>query len=154
MCGTDSKRVGGDVFMMIFIGLLFSLIGFGVLGSSISAVFKVRRRLAVSVKAMGNVFGFGKIMGRNGYLYCPQVEFQISNGQIFKFQSEIGTQPPAYQIGQPVQIVYQRTNPHIAEIDSATALWLAPGCLSLMGLMFLFIGFVLFGFGVLVEIKN
>ncbi len=140
--------------MMIFVGLLFSLIGFGVLGNGIFSVFKVRRQLASSVKATGKVIGLGEIMGKDGYLYCPQVEFQIPNGQTFRFQSKVGTQPPSYRVGQQVQVVYQMTNPNQAEIDSLTALWFLPGCMSLMGLAFLFMGFILFGFGVLVQIKT
>jgi Protein of unknown function (DUF3592) len=140
--------------MMIFVGLLFSLIGFGVFGSGIFSVFKVRRQLDVSGKATGKVIGFGQIMGKSGYLYCPQVEFQIPNGQAVRFQSELGTQPPAYQVGQQVRVVYQMTNPNKAEIDSAMALWFAPGCMSLLGLAFVVMGFILFGFGVLIQIKT
>ncbi len=140
--------------MMIFVGLLFSLIGFGVLVCGIFAVFKVRRQLAGSGKATGKVVGFGQIAGKSGYLFCPQVSFQIPDGQMFRFQSEVGTQPPSYQVGQQVQIVYQMTNPNKAEIDSAMALWFAPGCMSLLGLAFFVIGFILFGFGVLIQFKT
>ena len=140
--------------MLIFIGLLFFLIGIAVVISGILAMFKVRRQLASSVRATGKVIGFGRIQGKSGYLYCPQVMFQIPNGQTIRFQSETGSQPPAYNVGQEVQVVYQTTNPNKAEIDSAMALWFAPGCMTLMGLAFLFMGIVLFGFGVLVQIKS
>ncbi|HRH46519.1 MAG TPA: DUF3592 domain-containing protein [Pyrinomonadaceae bacterium] len=140
--------------MLIFIGLLFILIGFAVVVSGIFATLKVRRQIAGSAKATGKVVGFGRIQGQRGYLYCPQVEFQIPNGQTIKFQSEVGSQPPAYNIGQQVEVVYQTANPSKAEIDSMTALWFAPGCLSLMGLVFLLLGIVLFGFGVLIQIKS
>ena len=140
--------------MLIFIGLLFFLIGFGVLIGGIFSVFKVRRQFAHSAKATGKVFSFGKISGQHGFLYCPQVEFQTPNGQTFRFQSETGTQPPAYQVGQQVQVVYQITNPNQAEINSAMALWFAPGCMLLMGLAFTGLGLILFGFGVLIQIKT
>lgn len=140
--------------MLIFIGLLFILIGFAVLLGGIFSILKVRRQLAGSAKATGKVVGFGTIQGQRGYLYCPQVEFQIPTGQTIKFQSEVGSQPPAYNIGQQVQVVYQTSNPSKAEIDSAMALWFAPGCMSLMGLAFLFMGVVLFGFGLLILFKN
>src|SRR5687767_4418213 len=104
--------------MMIFVGFLFFLIGLGILISGIFAVFKVRRQLAGSAKATGKILAFGKITGRRGYLYCPQVEFLIPNGQAFRFQSEFGTQPPSYTVGQQVKVVYQTANPNQAEIDS------------------------------------
>lgn len=140
--------------MLIFIGLLFILIGIAVVISGILAMLKVRRQLAGSAKAMGTVIAFGRIQGKSGYLYCPQVEFAIPSGQIIKFQSELGSQPPAYNVGQQVEVVYTVTNPNKAEIDSMMALWFAPGCMSLMGLAFLFLGIVLFGFGVLVQFKS
>lgn len=140
--------------MLIFIGLLFILIGFGVVVSGIFAILKVRRQFAGSAKATGKVIAFGRIQGQRGYLYCPQVEFQIPTGQTIRFQSEAGSQPPAYQVGQQVEVVYQAANPHKAEINSMMALWFAPGCMSLMGLLFLFVGIVLFGFGVLIQVKG
>lgn len=140
--------------MLIFIGLLFILIGLGILVSGIFALFKVRRQLAVSVKTTGKVFAFGRIQGKSGYLYCPQVEFAIPNGQTIKFQSEVGSQPPAYKVGQQVEVVYQITDPQKAEINSAMALWFAPGCMLLMGLLFSVLGTILFGFGVLIQFGN
>lgn len=140
--------------MLIFIGLLFVLIGFAVVISGIFAILKVRRQLAGSAKATGKVVSFGRIQGQRGYLYCPQVEFQIPNGQTIRFQSETGSQPPAYQVGQQVEVVYQIANPSKAEIDSMTALWFAPGCMLLMGVLFMFVGIVLFGFGVLIQVKS
>jgi Protein of unknown function (DUF3592) len=140
--------------MLILVGLLFILIGFAVVISGIFAMLKVRRQLAGSAKATGKVFGFGRIQGKSGYLYCPQVEFQIPNEQTIKFQSETGSQPPAYNVGQQVEVVYQIANPNKAEIDSMMALWFAPGCMLLMGLGFLLMGIVLFAFGVLVQIKS
>jgi hypothetical protein len=140
--------------MLIFIGLVFTLIGFGILISGIFAIFKVRRQLAGSAKAMGKVLALGTISGQRGYLYCPQVEFAIPNGQTFRFQSEVGSQPPAYQVGQPVRVVYQITSPTKAEIDSPANLWFAPGCMLLMGLSFSFLGLVLLSFGVFIQLKT
>ncbi len=140
--------------MLLFIGLLFLLIGFGVLISGIIAVFKVRREFSNSAETTGKVVDFGTIAGQRGKLYCPQVEFQIPNGQIFRFQSNLGTQPPSYNVGQQIEVIYQITNPIKAEINSKMTLWFAPGCMLLMGLVFSFLGLVLFGFGVLIQIKS
>jgi Protein of unknown function (DUF3592) len=137
--------------MMIFIGFVFFLIGIGLLISGIRAVFKVRRDLASSSKASGKVMAFGTINGKSGYLYCPQVEFAIPGGQTFRFQSETGSQPPSYSIGQQVEVVYQTANPNQAEINSVMALWFTPGCTVLMAVLFSLLGSALFGIGALVE---
>jgi Protein of unknown function (DUF3592) len=140
--------------MLIFIGLLFFLIGLAVLVSGLFAVFKVRGQIANSVKATGTVIAFGTIAGKSGYLYCPQVVFPIPGGRTIKFQSQTGTQPPSYNVGQKVQVVYEINNPQKAEIDSLMALWFAPGCMSLMGLLFSTLGLMLFGIGILVGFKT
>lgn len=138
--------------MLIFIGFLFSLIGIALLGYGIFNVFKVLRGLAESAKALGTVTGFGQQTGKSGYIYCPQIAFSIPNGQTLKFQSDLGTQPPSYKVGQKVQVVYKTVNPQQAEIDSAMAVWFAPGCLVVIALLFMFLGLSLFGIGVLVEV--
>ena len=130
------------------------MIGLAVLVSGIFSVFKVRRQLAGSANAAGTVISFGKQMGKSGYLYCPQVEFVIPNGQRVRFQSELGTQPPSYKVGQKVQVAYQITNPNQAEIDSAMALWFVPGCTIVMALGFTILGFMLFGVGVFVQLQT
>ncbi len=140
--------------MLIVIGLLFFLIGLGVFAGGIVSVFKVRRQLADSAKAAGTIVDFGKVMGKSGYLYCPQVSFLIPSGQTIRFQSETGTQPPAYTVGQQVRVVYQRNSPQCAEIDSLMAVWLVPGCMLVMSLGFGVLGLMLFGIGALITLNN
>ncbi len=136
------------------VGIIFFLIGLGLSVSGVFSIFKVRRQVADSVKTAGTVFGFGKIMGKSGYIYCPQVAFTDAKGRQIKFQSEVGSQPPAYNIGQKVQIIYQPNNPQKAEIDSVMSLWFVPGCTSALGLAFTFLGFVLFFVGILVHLNT
>lgn len=140
--------------MLIFIGFLFSLIGIGLLLYGIFNLYKVWRQLADSATADGTVIAFGTQAGKGGYIYCPQVAFSIPTGQNFKFQSNLGMQPPSYRIGEQVQVVYSKINPQQAEIDSATALWFVPGCMVLMALLFTVLGLSLFGVGVLVEFQK
>jgi hypothetical protein len=140
--------------MLIFVGLLFFLIGLGILVSGIFSVFKVRRQIRGSAKTRGKVTGFGSKMGQSGQIFCPQVEFVIPNGQTIRFQSAVGTQPPSYRIGQQVQVIYQISNPPQAEIDSAMTLWFVPGCMLLMGLLFSGLGLILSGIGILIQVKT
>jgi hypothetical protein len=136
------------------VGIIFFLIGLGVLVSGVFSIFKIRRQVADSVKTTGTVFGFGKSMGKSGYIYCPQVAFTDAHGRKIQFESEVGAQPPAYVIGQQVQIIYQQNNPQKAEIDSVTSLWFVPGCTTLMGLAFTFLGLVLFIVGIFVHLNT
>ena len=134
-----------------FVGLLFFLIGLALLVSAIFSILKTRRQIANSVKATGTVFNFGQITGKSGYLYCPQVVFADAAGQRIEFQSEIGSQPPAYTIGQQVPVIYQKNNSRQAEIDSLMSLWFTPGCTLAIAVVFTLLGPVLFVLGILVH---
>jgi hypothetical protein len=133
------------------VGIIFFLIGLAALVSGIISVLKVRRQVAGSAKATGTVINFAKTMGRSGYLYCPQVDFADETGKRIGFQSKVGAQPPAYAVGQRVQVIYKRSNPLEAEIDSLASLWFAPGCMVLFSLAFTVLGLILFGVGLIVQ---
>jgi hypothetical protein len=140
--------------LVALVGTIFFLIGLGVLANGIFSVFKVRRQVADSVKTAGTVIGFGKTMGKSGFIYCPQVVFTDAAGRKIQFESEVGSQPPAYNVGQQVRIIYSRENPQKAEIDSLMSLWFVPGCMAAFGLVFLFLGFVLFMVGIFIQFKT
>jgi hypothetical protein len=136
------------------VGVIFFLVGLGLTASGISAIFRTRRRVAESAKAVGTVTGFGRRAGRRGWVYCPQVAFIDAGGRTVEFESEVGAQPPSFAVGQKVQIIYQKNNPQKAEIDSLTTLWLMPGCLVVMALVFMFLGLMLFVLGIFVHLKT
>ncbi len=140
--------------MVAFIGLVFFLIGLAVLASGIFSVLKIRRQIADSVKATGTVINFGRKTGKSGYVYCPQVAFADANGNRIEFQSEFGTQPPSYTIGQQVRVVYQKSDSRQAEIDSLATLWLAPGCMLAFAVVFTALGLVLFVLGIFIQQKS
>ena len=127
----------------IFVGLLFFVIGVVVLISGAVSVFKVRSRIASSLSADGLVTALATGMGRSGYLYYPLVQFRIPSGQTISFQSSVGSSGPGYSVGQQVKVLYDAHNPQEAEIDDSSSLWLVPGCMLAMGLVFTILGLVL-----------
>jgi len=127
----------------IFVGLLFFVIGLVVLIGSVVAILKTRSRIANSLSADGLVTAFATEMGRSGYLYYPVVQFKIPSGQTISFQSSVGTSRAGYSVGQQVKVLYDRRNPQEAEIDALSSLWLVPGCMLAMGLLFTILGLFL-----------
>src|SRR6267142_1908706 len=127
----------------IFVGLLFFVIGLVVLIGSVVAILKTRSRIANSLSADGLVTAFATEMGRSGYLYYPVVQFKIPSGQTISFQSSVGTSRPGYSVGQQVKVLYDGRNPQEAEIDALSSLWLVPGCMLAMGLLFTILGLFL-----------
>ncbi len=127
----------------IFVGLLFFVIGIGIVIASVVNFLKRRSQIAHSLPADGLVTAFATGMGRRGHLYYPLVEFKIPSGQMISFQSSVGTSRAGYSIGQQVKVLYDARNPQEAEIDSLTSLWLLPGCMLAMGLVFTLVGLFL-----------
>jgi hypothetical protein len=74
--------------------------------------------------------------GKSLYLYYPLVQFEIPSGETIGFKSSVGSSRAGYSVGQQVKVLYDAHNPQQAEIDSVAALWLVPGCMLAMGLVF------------------
>jgi hypothetical protein len=65
----------------------------------------------------------------DGGAYAAVVEFE-ANGQTYTFKDDTASNPPRYEVGEDVPVLYDRTNPNLAHIDdSLLPLWLFPGCM-------------------------
>jgi uncharacterized protein DUF3592 len=70
----------------------------------------------------------------HGSTYYPVVQFATVEGTIVEFRDVMGTNPPAYREGDPVDVLYFRNLPErTATIDRGMLDWLAPGVLCVMG---------------------
>jgi len=127
----------------VFVGLLFFVIGIGILIAGIVSILKKRSQIANSLSADGLVTAFATGMGRSGYLYYPVVEFKIPSGLTLSFHSSVGSSPAGYSVGQQVKVLYNPRNPQEAEIDDLSSQWLVPGCMLAMGLGFTILGLFL-----------
>ena len=137
---------------LLLVGVLFALIGIAVLISGAVAAVKQVRKSGRGVKANGTVVELVKRVFNPGSagVYCPVVDFSTATGQLVRFESDFGTMPASHQVGQPVAVRYDPTDPQKAEVDSATANWFVPGCTIAMGLMFLLMGLVFMVIGIAV----
>lgn len=70
----------------------------------------------------------------HGSTYYPVVQFATAAGTNIQFRDAMGSNPPAYREGDPVNVLYFRTLPErTATIDRGILDWLAPGVLCVMG---------------------
>jgi hypothetical protein len=85
----------------------------------------------------GGVQVAGLVIHNNydGETYYPVVEFHTTDGQDVKFIGPIGSEPPDYQEGDAVTVLYQPQHPDQAMIRSFEGLWLRPVALGSIGLM-------------------
>jgi hypothetical protein len=83
------------------------------------------------------------IGGRPGYgkdPYRPVVEFAAPSGTAIRFTGSIGSVPPAFQVGEHVDVRYDPDNPHDAVIDTYWQVWFVPTLIGLIGAPFLLVG--------------
>jgi hypothetical protein len=138
----------------IIVGLLFFAIGIVIFISGIASLLKRKKQNAAALSTTGVVIGFAREMGRSGYLYYPQVEFRLASGQPVRFQSAVGSSRAGFSVGQQVKVLYSASNPQEAEIDGLPSMWLLPGCMIGMGLIFTIIGFILSVMMILVAVSQ
>src|SRR5258708_18061604 len=129
---------------LLLVGLLFLVIGGGVLIREIVAAEKQKRKSARGVAATGTVIDLVKKIFNPGSagVYCPVVQFTTGTGELVEFESEFGTMPASHRVGQTIAVRYDAADPQSAEVDSATANWFVPGCTIAMGFLFFAMGLV------------
>jgi hypothetical protein len=70
----------------------------------------------------------------HGSTYYAVVQFATREGTAVQFTDVMGSNPPAYREGDPVNVLYSRYLPErTATIDRGILDWLAPGVLCVMG---------------------
>ena len=57
--------------------------------------------------------------------YVPVVDFNV-NDRVYTFEGDNASDPPAYQVGEQVNVRYDPTNPNTAQIDSFFERWIFP----------------------------
>ncbi|HJR79170.1 MAG TPA: DUF3592 domain-containing protein [Anaerolineales bacterium] len=57
--------------------------------------------------------------------YVPVINFEV-NGQAYSFEGDTASYPPAYEVGEQVNVRYDPANPNTAQIDSTFERWAFP----------------------------
>jgi hypothetical protein len=127
----------------IALGAGFILMGFLAMGISVVTLIKARREVASQITTSGVVVAIRSVAGQRGYIYCPTVQFRTDHGQLVTIESSVGGQPPLHSVGQQVTVFYSRADPQKAEVEAPTVLWLVPGCIFGVGLVFSAVGMIL-----------
>lgn len=125
----------------IFI-LAFGLPGLGFLIGGVFAFTSTQNFLDQSVSANGTVIDLGLRYSGNSRVYYPIIKFTDESGQEIEFRSSFGSNPPAYQVGEKVSILYIPDNPDQARISSFISLWF-------LTLLFLGMGTIFTGIGLI-----
>jgi hypothetical protein len=79
-----------------------------------------------------------------GVNYAPVFSFRSEDGQIHTIQSGVASSPPGFDEGDVVRVLYVKSNPDSAKIDSFLQLWSVATICCGLGLLFGVPGYLLF----------
>jgi hypothetical protein len=94
--------------------LIVAGIGLGLLGAYLYR--STNLFLAKALPATGRVVDLAVNHSSNSSTYAPVVEFQV-DGHAYKFKDSISSNPPSYQRGDVVKVLYDPDRPGSARID-------------------------------------
>jgi len=122
------------------LGIVFSLVG-GLL-ALIGVFLFIRTRIfigkAQEVKGtvIQMVYSRTSSSSGSGGGYAPVYQFKTLDGQNIVIQDSISSNPPRFQVGQEIDVLYESGNPQKARINKWMNLYFAPVLLGCMGLIF------------------
>lgn len=111
---------------------LFLLIGMGLLAVAGVVYFNTSKFVAGARTAQGTVVAL-----KSG---APEVRFRAQDGREIQFTSSVSSKPPAYSIGETVEVLYRPGLPEEAEVNAFMSLWLGVIILGGLGSGFSFVG--------------
>ncbi|MFD7403553.1 DUF3592 domain-containing protein [Streptomyces sp. NPDC059866] len=125
-------------FGAIVFGALFLAVGLILAGVSVSL-------LATAERTPGTVVALEWRNGHDGVsrkkreddrpAAYPVVEFTSADGAQRTFQDSTGANPPAYEEGERVEVLYHADSPEDARINGFASLWLLPLIFGGIGLL-------------------
>jgi hypothetical protein len=122
-------------------GLIFVVVG-AVLGvGALFALVRTRRFLAQAYEAAAEVVGLQQRLGTNQErAYYPVLRYRTQGGTTHEVVSSVGSNPPRYQEGDRLSVLYDPENPENMRIHSFLNVWAFPLILGVTCVIFLGVG--------------
>lgn len=122
------------VLVFILMGAIFSIVG----------VVSLSNNLDLSrngISAQGTVIDLERHYGtKRKITYKPEIEYTTSDGETVRVVYSIGSNPPAYSVGEKVKIIYSKDNHEDIVIDSILQIYGLPVIAALVGVVIFFAG--------------
>lgn len=106
------------------VGAIFLLIGIIDLGICVFSYQNTLNFIDTAISAPGTVIEVNRSGSNGSSNYYPVVQFTTDQGKIIEFQSNVGSNPPSYQTGDDIAVLYPEDTPEKARINSFSGLWL------------------------------
>lgn len=105
--------------------LLTNLMFLGFFGWGVYAAYTAYRLETNGAVTEGIVIQMDASTTDGSTTYSPIIEFQ-ANGQTYSFDGNVSSNPPQYQVGDKVNVRYDKDDPSTAQIDKWSERWLMP----------------------------
>ena len=115
--------------------IVFSLIGGLLVLIGVFLFIRTRISIGKSQKAKGKVIQLVYFPGENGGGYAPMYQFRTGDGKSIEVLDELSTNPPQFQVGQEIDVLYESRNPEKARINKWLYLYSVPLGVGGMGLI-------------------
>lgn len=110
--------------------LLVSVLFIGIGSYMINQNMNVLRN---GIKTTGKVISLEVKDAEGEDIYCPKVQFKLSNGQTYDHQLDDCSNPPGYKVGDSIPLVYVENDLKTVRINSSTRLYYFPSIFILVG---------------------
>lgn len=119
---------------------VFTFVGIAMLAGAFFLYQETRSFLAEAARTEGTVVNFMQTYSNHAVTYAPVVHFVNRNNEAIVFVSSTATNPPGYEKGEKVEVLYFPAKPQEARINSFFPLWGGSVILGVMGAIFFLIG--------------
>lgn len=103
--------------LILLIGIPFAIVSVFVLKDTINL-------LSNSHKTIGKIIGIEEERRRNGgYMYSPVIKYKSVTGDEYVYRSTTKTGYTSYKIGQQIELIYDKSNPQNARVNSFLDIW-------------------------------
>ncbi|KJG55992.1 hypothetical protein UA38_16625 [Photobacterium kishitanii] len=136
------------------IKIFVSIIGVCFLTGSVFSSIITFDFIKSAVTGSGEIIRLAESRSDNSVSYAPVVYFSDSNDIGYEFTSSVSSNPPSYQVGEFVEVMYLESNPNEAKINGYFSLWGLSLILAFLGVVFSSIGFGMLVFDILKNRKG
>lgn len=133
--------------VVAFVKYSFFVVGIALLAGAAISYTNTNDFIDTAVTTEGAVVDLLKIRSDDSYSYKPVIEFTAGNGQRVEFTSLVSSNPPAYSVGETVEVLYTPTDVQEAKINSFSALWGGFLVMLILGMIFSSIAGLMFLIG-------
>jgi len=119
---TGSRGAWGIVLLLLGLGCIILAVFLYQQDQAFARIAKTATGTVIDFKKIAHETTPGSINTGYTYTYAPIIKFVTSTGQAIQFTTPGSQNPPAYQIGDPVDVLYDPQNPNNAEIPGGNNL--------------------------------